>query len=357
MEQRHDRAELQMYQSLSLEQKVALSQQRIKEWYEAWEGNVYVSFSGGKDSTVLLDLVRDMYPEVPAVYVDTGLEYPEIKDFVKTMENVTILRPKLTFRQVIEKYGYPVVSKKQASNIYKLRNNNLSDEYRNEILNGGPKGSYGKLPEKWKILLDAPFEVSDACCDVMKKAPLHHYEKESGRKAFVGTLTEESRRRRDAWLKNGCNAFDTLTIPQSTPMAFWTEQDVLKYIYDNKITIAPPYGEIICSKGKYSLSKMNRTGCVFCAFGCHREKLPNRYQQMATTHPQLYDYCMRGGKYDESGMWIPDKGLGMAKVLDYINVKWWNDGDEEKRDEYRRIYHEKEEAEAQRKLTESETNE
>ena len=122
-------------------------------------------------------------------------------------------------------------------------------------------------------------------------------------------------------------------------------------------SIASPYGEIICTKGKYSLSKMNRTGCVFCAFGCHREKLPNRYQQMAITHPQLYDYCMRGGKYDESGMWIPDKGLGMAKVLDYINVKWWNDGDEEKRDEYRRIYHEKEEAEKQRKLIESETNE
>ena len=79
-----------------------------------------------------------------------------------------------------------------------------------------------------------------------------------------------------------------------------------------------------------------------CMYGCHREKEPNRFQQMAITHPSIYDYCMRGGRYDEQGMWIPDKGLGMAKVLDYINVKWWNDGDEEKRDEYRVAYKEKE---------------
>ena len=88
---------------------------------------------------------------------------------------------------------------------------------------------------------------------------------------------------------------------------------------------------------------------MFCGYGCHLEKEPNRFQTFAKTHPQLYDYCMRGGKYDDSGMWIPDKGLGMAKVLDYINVKWWNDGDEAKRDEYREKYKEKEEIEQSRK--------
>lgn len=93
-----------------------------------------------------------------------------------------------------------------------------------------------------------------------------------------------------------------------------------------------------------------------CGFGCHLEKEPNRFQALAKTHPQLYDYCMRGGKYDEStDMWIPDKGLGMAKVLDYINVKWWNDGDEVKRDEYRAKYKEKEKIEQSRKKS-SQTN-
>lgn len=68
---------------------------------------MYVSFSGGKDSTVLLDLVRSEYPNVKAVFVDTGLEYPEIRSFVKTFDNVEILKPKKNFKQVIQEYGYP----------------------------------------------------------------------------------------------------------------------------------------------------------------------------------------------------------------------------------------------------------
>lgn len=64
--------ELRQMQSLPLELKIIKSTQRIREWYEYWDGQVYVSFSGGKDSTVLLHLVRQQYPEVPAVFVDTG---------------------------------------------------------------------------------------------------------------------------------------------------------------------------------------------------------------------------------------------------------------------------------------------
>lgn len=102
------------------------------------------------------------------------------------------------------------------------------------------------------------------------------------------------------------------------------------------------YGNIIEEKEKLKFTGVRRTGCMPCMYGCHREKEPNRFQQMAITHPTIYDYCMRGGKYDESGKWVPDKGLGMSKVFDFINVKWWNDGDEAKRDEYRAKYKEKE---------------
>lgn len=85
-------------QSLPLEAKIEMSKKRIREWYEHYDGDVYVAFSGGKDSTVLLHLVRSMYPDVEAVFSDTGLEYPEIREFVKTIDNVTWVKPKKNFK-------------------------------------------------------------------------------------------------------------------------------------------------------------------------------------------------------------------------------------------------------------------
>ena len=102
--------QLRQKQSLPLDMKIEMSKGIIKEFYEQQEGKVYVCFSGGKDSTVLLHLVRSIFPEVEAVFSDTGLEYPEIKDFVKTFDNVLIVRPEKTFKEVIDEHGYPVVS-------------------------------------------------------------------------------------------------------------------------------------------------------------------------------------------------------------------------------------------------------
>lgn len=78
-------------------------------------GDVFISFSGGKDSTVLLDIARRIYPDIEAVFSDTGLEYPEIKEFVKTFPNVAIVRPKYSFKQILTKYGYPIISKEVAN--------------------------------------------------------------------------------------------------------------------------------------------------------------------------------------------------------------------------------------------------
>ncbi len=101
----YSKEDLDVMQSWDLQRKIQVTTTRIIEWYEYFCGNVYVAFSGGKDSTVLLDIVRRIYPDVPAVFCDTGLEFPEIREFVKQHDNIVILRPEMNFRKVIETYG------------------------------------------------------------------------------------------------------------------------------------------------------------------------------------------------------------------------------------------------------------
>lgn len=119
MGNKHVISDLYQMQSLSLNAKVRMTQRRIREWVDEYgEDGVYISFSGGKDSTVLLNIARKLYPNIRAVFVDTGLEYPEIRAFVKGFDNVDWIRPKLTFREVIGKYGYPFISKEVSETVY-----------------------------------------------------------------------------------------------------------------------------------------------------------------------------------------------------------------------------------------------
>ena len=112
MENSRTISELQQLQGLPLGIKVKKTRQRIKEWVDEYgESGVYVSFSGGKDSTVLLTIAMEMYPDIKAVFVDTGLEYPEIREFVRTYDNVDWIRPRKNFKKVILEYGYPFISK------------------------------------------------------------------------------------------------------------------------------------------------------------------------------------------------------------------------------------------------------
>ena len=119
---KHEISELHQLQGLSLNEKIKRTQVRIRQWVEYYGlDHVYISFSGGKDSTVLLDIARKMYPDIRAVFFDTSLEFPELREFVKSFDNVEFLKPKMNFRQVIEKYGYPVISKEVSECVYGAR--------------------------------------------------------------------------------------------------------------------------------------------------------------------------------------------------------------------------------------------
>lgn len=214
-----DKYLLKLRQALPLEEKLKLTKLRIRQWVEHFGvDGCYVSFSGGKDSTVLLHIVRELYPEIEAIFMDTGLEYPEIRQFVKTFDNVNILRPEMRFDKVIEKYGYPIVSKEVSECIDRARKALTTDKYPYRLAKlmgtakdkDGNKSMYNQ--EKWKFLLDAPFKISNKCCNVMKKKPAHNYHKKTGKCPFIATMAEESKFREQHYLQSGCNGFTVCKI-------------------------------------------------------------------------------------------------------------------------------------------------
>lgn len=326
---KHTRDELRQWQALPLSIKIRMTQQRIRDWvHEYGEGGCYISFSGGKDSTVLLDIARKMGYDIPAVFVNVPTQYPELRDFAKTFNNVVILNPKISFLEVCEKYGFPLISKEVAqcvdearkyvanNNVYKYRYERIIGEGR--YSKGGDRHSFSK--ERYKFFLDAPFEISNKCCNVMKKDPLKKYEKETGRFPITAEMADESFLRTQKWLQNGCNGFD-LKRPKSTPMAFWTEQDVLRYIKKYNIPICSVYGDIVedeeltSEAGREIGEKFlkttgcSRTGCMLCGFGCHLEKSPNRFEMLKETHPGMYDMLDR----------VKNNGITFREAIEWTN--------------------------------------
>jgi 3'-phosphoadenosine 5'-phosphosulfate sulfotransferase (PAPS reductase)/FAD synthetase len=272
--------------ALSLDEKIKYSIDRIMEWYAYWDGLVYVAFSGGKDSTVLAHLVRSVYPDVPLVFCNTGLEFPETISFVKTIDNLTVLRPKLSFKQVLDKYGYPVVSKKMAEYIYQATNAKGDTATRRLRMTGiktnGEYSQLSKISKRWQFLVDhKSIKVAAHCCNIMKKYPSKAYGKETKRYPYTGEMVSEGGERRKTYLTYGCNAYKLSSQPKSTPLAIWTEKNIWDYIKRFNVV----YSKI------YDMG-YTRTGCIYCGFGVHLEKGLNRFQRLKQTHPDRWRYCM-----------------------------------------------------------------
>jgi len=177
--------ELQQMQGLPLRLKEKKTEQRIIEWRDSHDGLIYIAYSGGNDSLVLGDIARRLYPDIPLVFCNTGQEYPEIVNFVKSQKDVTIIRPEHSYKWTVDKYGYPVVSKEVSKNISRYRGAK-DDIQRNLRLHGGINPTSGKMqtmgviPKKYHYLIDAPFLISDKCCEILKKNPFKKYDKKPG---------------------------------------------------------------------------------------------------------------------------------------------------------------------------------
>lgn len=303
------RQELAQMQSLPLQAKIIKSLHRIEEWLNYWYGLAYVSYSGGKDSEVLLWLARQVDSSIPAVFLNTRMEYPEIVRHVREHGNVTTIFPSVTPLQVIQRHGYPVVSKQVSRYVRELRNPLISEKRKAQLLHVGKdrtKMQY-RLSYKWRFLLDAPFKIDDVCCKYLKHYPVQKYERRTKRKPIVGTKASDSSQRYSSYLNTGCN-FISQYRSISSPISFWTDQDVLECIRHKNLPLCPVYGEIIEEDGKLKCSGVGSTGCVFCSFGAHMESYPNRYQRLKESHPKLYKVCM--------------ENFGMREVLDYVGIPY-----------------------------------
>lgn len=330
-DKKYTKEDLKEMQSWSLERKIQVSLTRILEWYTTWDGQVYVSFSGGKDSTVLADLCARVCKahnyKLVLWFSNTGLEYPEVVSHVKSFPNwlkekynieieLVMDYPKdkktgkrITFKDVILTKGYPIISKEQSAFIQEYRNTKSTKL--KDIRWNGNKWGMGKIADKWKYLVDAPFLISDKCCDIMKKKPANVFEKKTGLKPIIGTMAQESQQRKSNWLIYGCNAFEKKR-PTSQPLSIWLDNDILNYIVTFKLQIPSIYGEIIKNnKGNLITTGCERTGCVFCAYGAQTHG-DERFSKLKQTHPKLWEYCMKP---------VEDGGLGMREVLEFINVK------------------------------------
>lgn len=292
------------------------------------KGNIYLSFSAGMDSQTACDIIDKIhngmfkhitpqwdrvvsFEKPPLVFSNTGLEYPEIVEHAKSF-NPEVIKPKMGFTRVIAEIGVAVISKEVAQKIREIRTTK-SDKLLNKRLYGDEKGN-GKIPEKWKPYIDAPFLISDKCCTKLKKDPFKEYEKRTGRKPVVFTTVGESRLRDSSYYTTGCNTFEE-GKEKSRPFSIFKKSDCWEYAERFKIQFASVYydrevevKQLDGSTILRHLPAVERTGCTFCLFGIHLDKGSNRMQNMAISHPKFHDIIINK--------------CGLGKVLDWMQIPY-----------------------------------
>ncbi|RZJ91425.1 MAG: hypothetical protein EOO20_05060 [Chryseobacterium sp.] len=300
--------------------KIKWAVNRLAEFMVEMDGEVYNCFSGGKDSRTVLDLIEGIYdgrfkshlpehiykkvlsyPKPPNAFCNTGLEFPEIVDYVKTFDNVSILKPAMGFTRVIKEIGVAIGSKKIARMIMDLtnptaKNQNSRHLYLTGIKKDGTQSLNFKLP-KWAYkLIDAPFKVSNKCCDIFKKQPFAAYEAETTLRPIIGTTVGESGQRKMSYYLTGCNSFEEGS-EKCRPISIFTEKDIWDYAeifgirhcevyYDRWKKVEQLDGTFVWR----FLQGEKGTGCTFCLFGLHLEdkKVNNRIQRLAISHPKYW---------------------------------------------------------------------
>lgn len=296
--------ELKERQAWSLPQKIDHALGVIDQFYQRLDGKVYVSFSGGKDSTVLYWLARKIYPNIKAVFCNTGNEYPEIVKFVRDMKNhgggynIDIIYPEIKPREIFAQFGFPLIGKEQSSLLWHYRYKPYTK--RAQIAMNDNTDNYVRVSTKYRYLIDEPYDVCHKCCEFLKERPLHEYAISNKMSPIIGTMACESGARELAYIQAGsCNTFNNRDKrkQKSRPLSIWLEKDIYECIDKYNIPICSIY-----DKG------VDRTGCSFCGFGV-QFKQDNRLQFLYDNHRKLYDTFM---SYENNGVTYKD---ALRKIL------------------------------------------
>ena len=340
-EKKKKKAQMTAMQALPYEVKVRRAELRAREYIDKLDEmglNAHVSV-GGLDSIVLLLFLRKIGIDVPAISV-SALEDRSIQKIHKDLGVISIMpgKPKV---QILQEYGFPVISKKIAGRIDTLQHPTEKNKtVRHAIITGecGVQGNYAKnsrmkMPQKWLDLFAgyendnegvnyqiAPFLVSNKCCLYMKEQPCEKWAKEHESRPFLGLMVSEGGQREEALTEHGCNYFGKTTI-RSAPFAPFLRQDLLQLALDLNAPVPEIYGEIAMKPdGTLYTTGAQRTGCSMCGFGVHMETRPHRFDQLRMRNPKEWEFWMYRCCTD------PKTGekFGWGRVLDYIGVEWEN---------------------------------
>jgi 3'-phosphoadenosine 5'-phosphosulfate sulfotransferase (PAPS reductase)/FAD synthetase len=290
--------QLKVRQSLPLVDKLLKTKQILAQFiHSECDGLAYLAFSGGKDSTVLYYILTqelskyfpdfphrdlDLVFDIPSVFCDTGVELPEVRDFVQSMSNkdpnIVTIKPTLPFVKVVEKYGYPLISKEQSQFIYEYKTTN--SEKLKDIRVNGNKWGRGKISKKWQYLLESDLKIGEKCCNILKKNPSKKYEKETGRSPILATMAEESQLRVQKYLQHGCIITES-NRKNATPIAFWTDKDIWDFLELTGFEYCKVYNE----------PSIDRTGCSGCMFGIKTMKdFKYKFIYLYNKHPKWFNY-------------------------------------------------------------------
>lgn len=273
----------------------------INEQYDL-EHNAYISFSGGKDSTILHYLIDIALPNnnIPRVYANTGIEYKMVREYVKKLaeidERFVILNQTRNIKQTLEKYGYPFKSKEHSLRVEQF-NHNSNANYIKKYISGYDfrKNEKSKFvcPQSLKYQFEerGKYNYSNLCCYKLKKALFKNYEKTTNLFiSLTGMRQDEGGNR----ARLGCTIFDKGKLKHFHPLIIVSEQWEEDFIKHNNIKLCALY---------YPPYNFKRTGCKGCPFALDlqnqldimRELLPNEYKQCEILWKPVYDEYRRIG--------------------------------------------------------------